>query len=103
MSRVHKVATVQFEPTMFEKARNIARLLELCEAAAMAGARLIVTPEMGTTGYCWFDRAEVAPFVETIPGPTTDRFAALARKHDCYIVVGMPEVDSDGIYSIARC
>lgn len=59
MSRVHKVATVQFEPTMFEKDRNIARLIELCEAAALAGARLIVTPEMGTTGYCWFDRAEV--------------------------------------------
>src|SRR6266851_3834062 len=86
MSRVHKVATVQFEPTMFEKERNIARLLELCEAAALAGARLIVTPEMGTTGYCWFDRAEVTPFVEKIPGPTTDRFVALARKHDCHIV-----------------
>jgi predicted amidohydrolase len=44
MSRVHKVATVQFEPTMFEKNNNIVRLLELCEAAATAGARLIVTP-----------------------------------------------------------
>jgi predicted amidohydrolase len=98
MSRVHKVATVQFEPTMFEKERNIARLIELCEAAASAGARLIVTPEMGTTGYCWFDRSEVAPFVETVPGPTTDRFVALASKHDCYIVVGLPEVDDDGIY-----
>ena len=98
MSRIHKVAAVQFEPTMFEKERNIARLLDLCEQAAAAGAKLIVTPEMGTTGYCWFDRAEVAPFVETIPGPTTNRFAALARKHACYIVVGMPEVDEDGIY-----
>jgi predicted amidohydrolase len=98
MSCVHKVAAVQFEPTMFEKERNIARLLELCEAAAKAGARLIVTPEMGTTGYCWFDRAEVAPFVEKVPGPTTDRFAALTRKHDCYIVLGMPETDSDGVY-----
>jgi predicted amidohydrolase len=98
MSRVHKVATVQFEPTMFEKERNIARLIELCEAAALAGARLIVTPEMGTTGYCWFDRAEVAPFVEVVPGPTTDLFTALARKHDCYIVIGMPEIDSDGIH-----
>lgn len=98
MSTTHKVAAVQFEPTMFEKARNVARLLELCEQAAVAGAKLIVTPEMGTTGYCWFDRAEVAPFVETIPGPTTDRFAALARKHACYIVVGMPEVDEDNIY-----
>lgn len=98
MSTVHKVATVQFEPVMFEKERNIARLLELCEQAAAAGAKLIVTPEMGTTGYCWFDRAEVRPYVERIPGPTTDRFAALARKHDCYIVVGMPEVDEDDIY-----
>jgi len=35
MSRVHKVATVQFEPTMFEKEPNIARLIELCEAAVV--------------------------------------------------------------------
>ncbi|MBR0953717.1 nitrilase-related carbon-nitrogen hydrolase [Bradyrhizobium canariense] len=98
MSTIHKVAAVQFEPTMFEKEQNIARLLELCEQAATAGARLIVTPEMGTTGYCWFDRAEVGPFVEKVPGPTTNRFAALARKHDCHIVIGMPEVDEDGIY-----
>jgi predicted amidohydrolase len=83
---------------MFEKERSIARLLDLCEEAAKAGARLIVTPEMGTTGYCWFDRKEVAPFVEQVPRPTTERFAALAREHDCYIVIGMPEVDGDGIY-----
>ncbi|MBR0799605.1 amidohydrolase [Bradyrhizobium jicamae] len=98
MPTVHKVAAVQFEPIMFEKERNVAHLLELCEQAAVAGARLIVTPEMGTTGYCWFDRAEVAPFVETVPGPTTSRFAELASRHGCFIVVGMPEVDEDGIY-----
>lgn len=98
MSQLLKVATVQFEPIMAEKERNIARLLELCEEAAVGGAKLIVTPEMGTTGYCWVDRAEVAPFVEPIPGTTTARFAELARKHDCYIVVGLPEVDEDGIY-----
>jgi predicted amidohydrolase len=97
MSRV-KVATIQFEPTMFEKERNVAGLLELCEQAAEEGAKLIVTPEMGTTGYCWFDRDEVAPFVEKILGPTTERFAALAHRHDCHIVIGMPEVDEDGVY-----
>lgn len=89
----YTVAAVQFEPTMFEKARNIDRLLALCAEAAKAGARLIVTPEMGTTGYCWFDRAEVASQVEPIPGPTTARFQALCAAHDCYIVIGMPEVD----------
>jgi predicted amidohydrolase len=98
MSSKYKVATIQFEPVMFEKERNIARLLELCEQAAVAGAKLIVTPEMGTTGYCWFDRAEVAPYLEKVPGPTTQRFAALARRHGCHIVIGMPEVDEDDIY-----
>lgn len=94
-----KVATVQFEPTLFEKERNITRLLDLVAEAADAGAKLIVTPEMGTTGYCWFDRAEVAPFIETIPGPTTARFAALAEQQDCNIVIGMPEVDAaTGLY-----
>jgi predicted amidohydrolase len=98
MSRTIKAATVQFEPVLFEKERNIARLLELCEQAALEGAKLIVTPEMGTTGYCWHDRAEVAPYVETIPGSTTRVFEALAVRHGCYIVIGMPEVDDDGIY-----
>ena len=89
----YKAAAVQFEPVMFEKERNVSRLLAMVQEAAQSGARLIVTPEMGTSGYCWFDRAEVMPFVEAIPGPTTDRFAALASQFDCYIVLGMPEVD----------
>ncbi len=95
----HKVATIQFEPTLGEKERNVTRLLELCGEAAGAGAKLIVTPEMGTTGYCWFDRAEVAPQVETVPGATTARFAALAKAQDCHIVIGLPEVDAEtGLY-----
>lgn len=98
MSGTYKVATVQFEPTLFEKEKNVTRLLELCEQAAASGAKLIVTPEMGTTGYCWYDRAEVAPYVEKIPGTTTHRFASLARRHGCYVVIGMPEVDDDGIF-----
>ncbi|WP_413735739.1 nitrilase-related carbon-nitrogen hydrolase [Sodalis sp. RH21] len=86
-------AAIQFEPTLFAKERNLARLLEWVEQAARRGARLITTPEMATTGYCWFDREEIAPQVEPVPGPSTDRFAELARRYDCYIVLGMPEVD----------
>lgn len=32
---------------------------------------------------------------ETIPGPSTDRVAALANKHDVYVIFGMPERDSN--------
>ncbi len=86
------VAAVQFEPELGEKEANLRRLLALVEEAARRGARLIVTPEMATTGYCWYDREEIRPYVEPIPGPTTERFAQVARAHGCYIVVGMPEV-----------
>ena len=38
---------------------------------------------------------EIAPYVEPIPGPTTERFGELAARYGCYIVVGMPEVDPE--------
>lgn len=87
-------AAVQFEPEFGNKQRNVAALVALVEEAAAAGATLVVTPEMGTTGYCWHDRREVEPQVETVPGETTARFAELAGRLGIHIVVGMPEVDA---------
>ena len=69
--------------------------LEMVEEAARNDAKLIVLVEMATTAYCFFDRAEIAPYVEPIPGPTTERFGELAARYGCYIVVGMPEVDPE--------
>jgi predicted amidohydrolase len=88
----YRVAAIQFEPLLHAKAENIARQLALVETAAQNGARLIVLPEMATTGYCWHSRDEVRPQVEPIPGPTTAVFGELADRYGCYIVVGMPEV-----------
>lgn len=98
MSEV-KVAAIQFEPVLFEKDGNLDRLERLVEEAARGGAQLIVTPEMATTGYCWQSREEIAPYVESVPGQTTARFARLASLYDCYIVIGMPEVElTDDLY-----
>jgi predicted amidohydrolase/acetyl-CoA carboxylase alpha subunit len=94
-----RVAAIQFDPTMGAKSANVDALLGLCEAAAAGGARLIVTPEMATVGYCWHDRAEVAPEVEPIPGPTTDQFAAFAARTGAHVVLGLAEVAPDtGVY-----
>lgn len=87
-------AAVQFEPVIHDKENNITRLLALVEQAARQGAKLITTPEMATTGYCWYDRQEIADQVETVPGETTTRFGALAKQYQCYIVLGMPEVEA---------
>lgn len=92
-SSSYRVAAIQFEPTLGEKEKNVARLLELVEEAAQHDAKLIVLPELATTGYCWQSRAEIAPHVEPIPGPTTDRFAHLASSYNCYIAVSLPELD----------
>jgi predicted amidohydrolase len=88
-----RVAAIQFNPVLTVKEENLERLLALTEEAAREGARLVVLPEMATTGYCWYDREEVAPMVEPIPGPTTERFARVARAYDCFVVVGMVEVE----------
>ncbi|QNJ95392.1 amidohydrolase [Mycolicibacterium fluoranthenivorans] len=88
-----QVAAVQFEPTLFDKPGNIDRVAELVTRAAAGGAELITAPEMCTTGYCFFDQREAERMAEPVPGPTTDRFAQIAREHHCYIVFGMPERD----------
>ena len=91
----YQVATVQYEPSQFNKDHNVSSLLHLCEEAGKKGAKLIVTPEMGTTGYCFLNREEISPLVETIPGQTTKKFETIAKKFNCYIVVGMPEIDEE--------
>ncbi len=91
----YKVAAVQYEPSQFKKDHNIHSLLNLCEEAAKNGAKLIVTPEMGTTGYCFLNRKEISSLVESIPGPTTEKFYEIAKKFNCFIVVGLPEVDGE--------
>src|SRR5256885_14840863 len=89
----YRVAAIQYEPTLGEKEKNVTDLLRLVEEAAQHEARLIVLPEMATTGYCWESRSEVAPFVEAIPGPTTERFQQIAAHHGCFIALSLPEVD----------
>jgi predicted amidohydrolase len=89
----YRVAAIQYGPTLGEKEKNIRDLLQLVEEAIAHEARLIVLPEMATTGYCWVSREEIAPYVEPVPGPTTDLFQRLASEHNCYIAISLPEVD----------
>jgi predicted amidohydrolase len=92
-------ACIQFNPKLNERDRNIESLLVVVTEAARNGARLIVTPEMATTGYHYQDREAIAPFVDTIPGVTTSRFETVAKQYQAYLVIGMPEVDeATGLY-----
>ena len=89
----YKVAAVQFEPDFGKVNENRLRITELAVKAASQGAKLIVFPEMATSGYVWESRQDIAPFVETIPGETTGMLSEICQKYECYIVIGLPEIE----------
>lgn len=95
IQRSYRVAAIQFEPEHAQKEANLKRLEGLIRQAAAGGARIMVAPEMATIGVFWSSRNEIASLVETVPGPTTERFIALARELDVLIAVGLGELDPE--------
>lgn len=90
---VFKAASLQFNPEMYQLDSNVDAMLVEVEKLFQDGVKLIVAPEMSTTGYSYTSREDIDPYLDTIPGNTTDRFAELTEKYDGYIVFGMPELD----------
>jgi predicted amidohydrolase len=98
-SRPFKAAVVQFNPILNERDKNIEALASVFEEAMKNGAKLIVAPEMSTTGYHYANRKAIAPFVDTLPGKATSVFSELTAKYDAYVVFGLPEMDEKtGLY-----
>ncbi|MGM0829096.1 MAG: nitrilase-related carbon-nitrogen hydrolase [Bacillota bacterium] len=94
-----QVASIQFNPILNKREQNVKELLKITEDALKNGAKLVVAPEMATTGYYYENREAIRSFVDTIPGKTTDAFAKLAKKYNAYLVFGMAEVEKKtGLY-----
>jgi predicted amidohydrolase len=104
-----KVAAVQCSSVLGDVAGNRAKLTRLVTQAARAGAKIIVLPETAITGYVsqdmktnWhvkgrpleseFTGKDPAGYAETVPGPSTKHFAALAGKLKVYLTVPLLEV-----------
>jgi len=96
-----KVAAVQMDIKILEKAKNLEKVLDCLEFTAQAGAGIVVFPECALTGYCFTGLEEAAPVAEPVPGPASEALAAAAKKLDCTAVVGMLERDGDRIYNAA--
>lgn len=88
-----KVATIEFAPEEGKVAANRARMVSLATEAAENGAKMIVLPEMATSGYSFFSREEIATVAETVPGPSTEALGAVAKEFGAYIAFGMPEYE----------
>ena len=96
-----KVAAVQMDVKILENQRNLDKVLDHLERAVKDGANLVVFPECALSGYCFTSREEALPAAETIPGPSTEKLAAAAKRLGVSAVVGMMELAGDNLFNVA--
>lgn len=89
-----KVAAVQFRAKLMDY--NIPKMAELAIEAAKNGAKLIVFPELSSSGYIPMASLESAEAnSDTVPGKATDAFGKIAQQYNTYIAYGFIERDPD--------
>jgi predicted amidohydrolase len=105
-----KVAAIQCSSVLGDVAGNTKKLTALVRQAANKGAKFVVLPETAITGYLsqdlktnWnvpgkpldirFKGKDPDGFAETLPGPSTKHFCALAKELGIYLTIPLLEVD----------
>ena len=78
---------------------NLRHTLALAERAARRGAQIICTQELFRSQY-FCQREDHANFklAEAIPGPSTDAFRKLAKKHRVVVIASLFEKRAAGVY-----
>src|SRR5436853_570047 len=78
---------------------NLTRQISLVERAAKGGAQIICMQELFRSQYfCQVEDHRFFKLAETIPGPSTDAFSKLAKKHKAVIIASLFEKRADGLY-----
>jgi predicted amidohydrolase len=93
-----RIALLQAAGTPGDVAANLRRVGQAAQAAARAGARLLITPEAFVTGYN-IGAGRVAELAEPPEGPSARAIAAHAAAHDVAILAGLPERDGSAVYA----
>ena len=91
-----RVACHQLAPAVGDLEGNRARALAALDAAAAAGAEIVVLPELANSGYVFRDAAEAQALAEPADGPTVSGWAERAAARDLVVVGGFAELDADG-------
>ncbi len=78
---------------------NVQKAVELVERAARDGARLACLPELFRSQYfCQSEDVRSFDLAETIPGPSTEAMAAVAKERKITIIVPVFERRAAGLY-----
>ncbi|WP_374248860.1 carbon-nitrogen hydrolase [Thermomonas sp.] len=100
MSKYSKlpVALVQ-ERNHGDAAANLAVIEARVAEAAQSGAKLVLLQELHNGAYfCQHESVDEFDLAEPIPGPSTERLAALAKRHGVVLVSSLFEKRATGLY-----
>jgi predicted amidohydrolase len=103
-----KVAAIQCSSDLGDVAANCQKLTALVRQAAARGAKIVVLPEAAITGFVsqdlrwnWhlpgrpleraFRGRDPAPVAQSVPGPATEDFCALAKELQIYLTIPFVE------------
>jgi N-carbamoylputrescine amidase len=80
-------------------AENLKKTLALAEKAAQQGAQIICTQELFRSEYfCQKEDHDYFKLAEPIPGPSTESFQKIAKKHKVVIIASLFEKRASGVY-----
>ena len=89
----YKAAAIVYDPAWGDLDGNIARIAAAVDEAGAQGVKLAVLPEQATIGYIFDNFAMVRPYLDTVPGKTTDALAKVTARRHMYVAVGIAELD----------
>src|SRR5690348_9262984 len=91
-----KVALVHSNPVLGDVQTNVARLNSLVDQAFKGGAKVVVTPELATTGFSITRDQVLASLGFSAPYPELIAIESLAKQYKGYVAVGIAEVAAQG-------
>ena len=78
---------------------NLKKTLALAERAAKQGAQIVCTQELFRSQYfCQTEDHKNFALAEKIPGPSTEAFSKLAKKHKIVVIASLFEKRAAGVY-----
>lgn len=98
MSNTIKAGFIQFDPQLGNKTENILTLEKLIENGK--DSHLLVIPELANSGYNFESKEQASSLAENLNNsPFLDFLIGQARRHDLFLVAGMPEVEKGKLYN----
>jgi len=94
-----KITLVQMESKLFDKDRNLEKIISYVDQGIKRDSNMIIFPELCLTGYSC--GSKFSNLAEPIPGPCTDIVADKIKGKETYVVFGMAEEGQNCFYNSA--